>query len=71
MASNFAIFVDKNSDCFGLYLTKVFDAPSAYELIYPIKKWPDDNLRIFIHPEGLKNISLFGVGYFFHEYEYY
>jgi hypothetical protein len=36
MASNFRIFIDKNSDCVGLKLAGDFDATSAYELIYAI-----------------------------------
>jgi len=38
MASNFGIAVDKHSGGFGLKLEGDFDATSAYELIYAIKK---------------------------------
>jgi hypothetical protein len=42
MASNFRIFIDKNSDCVGLKLAGDFDATSAYELIYATKRLPID-----------------------------
>jgi hypothetical protein len=41
-----------------------FDATSAYELIYAIKKLPEDILKIFIHTDGLKDISPFGLDVF-------
>ena len=43
MASNFGITIDRNSDGFGLKLAGDFDATSAYELIYAIKKLPEDD----------------------------
>jgi hypothetical protein len=43
MASNFGIAVDKNRDGFGLKLAGDFDATSAYELMYAIKKLPYDS----------------------------
>ena len=64
MASNFGIAVDRNIDSFGLKLAGDFDATSAYELIYAIKKLPDDILKISIHTDGLKNISPFGLDVF-------
>jgi len=64
MASNFGISVDKLSDGFSLKLVGDFDATSAYELIYAIKKLPDNILRISIHTNGLKNISPFGLDVF-------
>ena len=64
MASNFGISVDKISDGFGLKLAGDFDATSAYELIYAIKKLPDDILKISVHTDGLKNISPFGLDVF-------
>jgi hypothetical protein len=54
----FGISVDKICDGFGLKLEGDYDATSAYELIYAIKKLPGDNLRISIHTDGLKNISI-------------
>ena len=54
MASNFEIAVDKISDGFGFKLEGDFDATSAYELIYAIKKLPEDTLKISIHTNGNK-----------------
>lgn len=48
MASNFGITVDKVCDGFGLVLEVDFDATSAYELIYAIKKLPEDTLKHYI-----------------------
>jgi hypothetical protein len=64
MASNFGIAVDKHSGGFGLKLEGDFDATSAYELIYAIKKLPLDALRISIHTKGLKNVYPFGLDIF-------
>jgi hypothetical protein len=40
MAANFEISGDKKSEGFSLKLVGDFDATSAYELIYAIKKLP-------------------------------
>ena len=64
MASNFGISVDKKSDSFGLKLAGDFDATSAYELIYAIKKLPENIVKISIHTDGLKSISPFGLDVF-------
>jgi hypothetical protein len=64
MASNFGIVIDKNSDGFGLKLAGDFDATSAYELIYAIKKLPDDTLKFYIYTNGLKTIHSFGLDIF-------
>ena len=64
MASNFGITVDKASDGFGLKLAGDFDATSAYELIYAIKKLPEDTVRIRICTDGLKAIQPFGLDVF-------
>jgi hypothetical protein len=64
MASNFGITVDKASDGFGLKLAGDFDATSAYELIYAIKKLPEDTVKISIHTHSLKNIYPFGLDVF-------
>jgi stage II sporulation protein AA (anti-sigma F factor antagonist) len=64
MASNFEVSVDKKSKGFALKLVGDFDATSAYELIYAIKKLPEDILKIFIHTDGLKDISPFGLEVF-------
>ena len=64
MAANFGIAIDKNSDGFGLKLAGDFDATSAYELIYAIKKLPEDNVKITIYTNGLKNTHPFGLDVF-------
>jgi hypothetical protein len=64
MASNFEISIDKNCDGFGLRLTGDFDATSAYELIYAIKKLPGDAKHLHIYTNGLKNIHPFGLDVF-------
>jgi hypothetical protein len=64
MASNFEITVEKNRDGVGLELEGDFDATSAYELIYAIKKLPEDTVKISIHTHSLKNIYPFGLDVF-------
>lgn len=64
MASNFGISIDKISDGFGLKLAGDFDATSAYELIYAIKKLPEDTRKITICTDGLKNTYPFGLDVF-------
>jgi len=64
MASNFGIAVDKHSGGFGLKLEGDFDATSAYELIYAIKKLPEETPKISIYTHGLKNIHAFGLDVF-------
>ena len=41
-----------------------FDATSAYELIYAIKKLPYDTATLYIYTNGLKAISPFGLDIF-------
>jgi len=64
MASNFGIAVDKKSDGVGLKLEGDFDATSAYELIYAIKKLPEDIVKVTIYTNGLKNIHPLGLDVF-------
>jgi len=64
MAANFEISVDKKSEGFGVKLVGDFDATSAYELIYAIKKLSEDIVKISIHTDGLKNLSPFGLDVF-------
>jgi hypothetical protein len=64
MASNFGICLDKTSDGVGLKLAGDFDGTSAYELIYAIKKLPEDTGRINICTNGLKNTYPFGLDVF-------
>jgi hypothetical protein len=65
MALNFGIAIDKKSNGFELQLEGDFDATSAYELIYAIKKLPEDTGKISIHTNGLKTIYPFGLNVFF------
>jgi hypothetical protein len=64
MASNFGIAVAKSSYGYGLKLEGDFDATSAYELIYAIKKLPEGTVRISISTDGLRNIHPFGLDVF-------
>ena len=61
MASNFGICLDKTSEGVGLNLAGDFDGTSAYELIYAIKKLPEDTGRINICANGLKNTYPFDL----------
>jgi anti-anti-sigma regulatory factor len=64
MAANFEITVEKRSGSFGFELAGDFDATSAYELIYAIKKLPENGGRITIYTNGLKKIHPFGLNVF-------
>jgi hypothetical protein len=64
MASNFGITTDQKSDKFGLKLVGDFDATSAWELIYAIKKLPEDAIKVAICTDGLKDILPFGLHVF-------
>jgi hypothetical protein len=47
-----------------LKLVGDFDATSAYELIYAMKKLSEDIVKISIHTDGPKNLSPFGLDVF-------
>ena len=64
MASNFGITIDRNSDGFSLKLAGDFDATSAYELVYAIKKLPFGISRLYICTNGLKTINPLGLDIF-------
>jgi hypothetical protein len=64
MASNFEITIDKEGGGFGFKLAGDFDATSAYELIYAIKKLPEDAVKLYIYTNDLKNIYPFGLNVF-------
>lgn len=64
MAKNFGIVIDKKSDGFGLKLEGDFDATSAYELLYAIKKLPEDAVKVSIYTNGLKKMTPFGLDVF-------
>jgi hypothetical protein len=63
MAPNFGIALAKHSYGCSLKLEGDFDATSAYELIYAIKKLPEDR-KISISTDGLQNIHQFGLDVF-------
>ncbi len=60
----FGIAVDRNSDGFGLKLAGDFDGTSAHELIYAIKKLPEDGVKLYIYTNSLKTIHPFGLDIF-------
>ena len=64
MASNFKIFVHKNSENLHLKLTGDFDGSSAHELLNTIKGYRSGRNKIFIHTSGLKDIYPFGKAVF-------
>jgi anti-anti-sigma factor len=64
MASNFEIAIDRNSNVYELKLEGDFDATSAYELVYAIKKLPAETTQIVINTNGLKRIYPFGIDVF-------
>jgi hypothetical protein len=64
MASNFEIVIEKKSDGVVLKLQGDFDATSAYELIYAIKKLSDETVKISIYTSGVKNIYPYGLDIF-------
>ena len=64
MASNFGIAMDNNGGGVGLKLAGDFDATSAYELIFAVKKLPEDTGKISIQTNGLKNLYPFGLEIF-------
>lgn len=61
MASNFEITISEKSDGFNLKLDGDFDVTSAYELIYAIKKFPEDTGKIIVNTNGLKKIHPSGL----------
>lgn len=64
MATNFDIAVHEVSDGYRLKLIGEFDATSAYELIYKIKKLADKPMRLYVHTSELKKIHPFGLEVF-------
>jgi anti-anti-sigma factor len=67
MASNFEIVIEKKSDGVVLKLQGDFDATSAYELIYAIKKLSEEAAKISIYTDGLKSMHPSGLDVF-HRY---
>ena len=64
MASNFEIGLNRSADLIVMNLEGDFDATSAYELIYAIKKLPEETAGVSIYTNGLKNIYSAGIDVF-------
>ena len=64
MAANFAVVAGRSGHTAVLRLEGDFDATSAWELIYAIKKLPAESPKISIQTDGLRNIHPFGVDVF-------
>ena len=64
MALNFGITISKGRSNFQLKLEGDFDATSAYELIYAIKKLPEDTVMIYVNTNCLKEIHPSGLDVF-------
>lgn len=64
MASNFEITLDRIDDPIVMNLEGDFDATSAYELIYAIKKLPEKTTEVSIHTNGLNDIDPAGMDVF-------
>ena len=64
MASNFRIFVHRNSDSLHLKLAGDFDGTSAFELLDLVKKNGPGLRKVFIHTSNLKTIHPFGLQVF-------
>lgn len=60
MATNFKIFVHKNSENLHLKLTGDFDGSSAYELLNVLKSNCIGTSKVFIHTNCLNRIHPFG-----------
>jgi hypothetical protein len=60
MASNFRIFMHRNSDSLHLKLAGDFDGTSAFELLDMVKKNGAGLRKVFIHTSNLKTIHPFG-----------
>ncbi len=64
MAANFDVVVGRSGYIPVLRVEGDFDATSAWELIYAIKKLPAESRRISIQTDGLKTIYPFGLNVF-------
>jgi len=60
MATNFKIYVHKNSENVHLKLVGDFDGNSAHELLNAIKCITDNASTIFVHTSCLQQIHPFG-----------
>jgi len=60
MASNFKMFIHRNSDNLHIKLLGDFDGSSAYQLINALKKYSAGAFSVFIHTSSLKKVYPFG-----------
>ena len=64
MATNFKVFVHRNSENVHLLLTGDFDGTSAYELLEVMRRNSFRASRVFIHTASLRHIEPFGRAVF-------
>jgi hypothetical protein len=64
MASNFRIYMHRNSDSLHLKLAGDFDGTSAFELLDMMKRNGAGLRKVFIHTSDLKTIHPFGLHVF-------
>lgn len=64
MASNFKIFIHRNSENQHLKLIGDFDGSSAWQLLNILKKISNNVQRVIVHTNGLNNIYPFGLDTF-------
>jgi hypothetical protein len=60
MATNFKIYVHRNSENVHLKLVGDFDGSSAYELLNTLKSNCNGASKVFVHTSCLKQIYAFG-----------
>lgn len=64
MATNFRIFLDRNSDSIHFKLMGDFDGRSAHELLYSIKRHRKEKERLFLHTSSLDEVHISGRALF-------
>jgi hypothetical protein len=64
MATNFRIFVHRNSENLHLRLMGDFDGISAHELLGNLKRYSHRTSKVFIHTNCLGDIHPFGLNVF-------
>ena len=64
MATNFEVFVHRNSENLHIKLMGDFDGISAHELLDILRRYSNSTSRVFIHTSCLKDIRPFGLNVF-------
>ncbi len=64
MASNFDVFVHRNSDNLHFIITGDFDDTSAYELFHSLRKNYMGEYKVFFHTSRLRQVYPFGAEIF-------